>query len=182
MAKTAVMHPLSISAMYDDSKVKTFIHTSDVENGFVFQKGDLSTDADKSEVYAVTAPAASAGLKNLYMAFTAEDVILTAPDGNQYKTGDLNPANFTNNKGRVFNGFRISVGDKIKVSAEALGGTQSTNGFVVATASTMQLTWAAAAVAGVSFKLERKSYFSIPTGAIGSQRVDAFILECVAVA
>ena len=183
MANKAVMSPLSISAMDDRSKVKTFIHTTaDVDNGFVFQKSTLSTDADKSQVYTIATPAASAGLKNLYMAYTAESNVTVGADGNQYKIGDLNPQAFTNVAGAVFNGHRISVGDKIKVTAEALGGTQSTNTFVVATADTMKLTWAAAAVAGVSFKLEAESYFSIPQGSIGSQRVKAFILECVAVA
>ena len=182
MANTAVMNPMSISAMDDRSKVKTFVHTVDVDNGFVFQKGALSTDADKSQVYTISAPAASAGLTNLYMAYTAESNVTVGKDGNQYKIGDLNPQAFTNIAGQVFNGHRISVGDKIKVTAEALGGTQSTNTFVVATADTMKLTWAAAAVAGVTFKLEAESYFSIPQGTIGSQRVKAFILECVAVA
>ena len=181
MANKAIMHPLSISAQYDGSKVKTFVHSADVDNGFVFTKSALSTDADKSEVYTLTTPATGA-LSNLWMAFTAEDNVLVAPDGNQYKTGDLNPHNFTNVSGKVFNAFKISVGDKVKVSAEALGGTQSTNTFVVATDATMKLTWAAAAVAGVSFKMVKEDYFSIPTGAIGSQREKAFILECVAVA
>lgn len=182
MANTAVMHPMSISAMDDRSKVKTFIHSADVDNGLVFQKSTLSTDADKSQVYTIAAPAAAAGLKNLYMADTALLNVTTGRDGNQYRNGDLNPQAYTNVAGSVFNGYRISVGDKIKVSAEALAGTQGANTFVVATADTMKLTWAAAAVAGVSFKLEAESYFSIPQGTIGSQRVKAFILECVAVA
>ena len=130
MANKAVMNPMSISAMDDRSKVKTFIHTVDVDNGFVFQKSTLSTDADKSQVYTIAAPAAAAGLKNLYMAYTAESNVTVGADGNQYKIGDLNPQAFTNVAGAVFNGHRISVGDKIKVTAEALGGTQSTNTFL----------------------------------------------------
>ncbi len=182
MANTAVMNPMSISAMDDRSKVKTFIHTVDVDNGFVFQKGALSTDADKSQVYTVTAPAAGEGLKDLFMAFTAESNVTVGKDGNKYKFGDLNPQAFTNIAGEVFNAGRITKGDKIKITAEGLGGTQSTNQYVVATAGTMKLTWAAAPVAGASFKLEAESFFSIPQGTIGSQRVKAFILECVAVA
>jgi len=182
MAKTAVMNQLSTSAMYNGALVKTFIHTADVDNGFVFQKGALSTDADKSQVYTISAPAAAAGLTNLYMAYTAESNVTTGADGNQYRIGDLNPQAFTNITGKVFNGHKIAVGDKIKASAETLAGTKSTNEYVVATAGTMKLTWAAAAVAGVTFKLEKVDYFSIPQGSIGSQRVEAYILECITVA
>lgn len=181
MANTAVMHPLSISAMDDRSKVKTFIHTTDVDNGFVFQKSTLSTDADKSQVYTIAAPATGA-LSDLFMAFTAESNVIVGKDGNQYKIGDLNPQAFTNIAGQVFNGHRITVGDKIKVTAEALAGTKGENEYVVAANGTMKLTWAAAAISGVTFKLESESYFSIPQGTIGSQRVTAYILECVAVA
>jgi len=182
MANKAVMDQLSTSAMYNGALVKTFIHTADVDNGFVFQKSTLSTDSDKSEVYTIAAPSASAGLKNLYMAATAIDNITVGNDGNKYKLGDLNPQAFTNVANMAFNGHRITIGDKIKVTAEALAGTKGENAYVVATAETMKLTWAAAAVSGVTFKLEKVDYFSIPQGSIGSQRVEAYILECIAVA
>ena len=65
-----------------------------------------------------------------------------------------------------------------------IGGTISTNTFVVATDGTAELTWASAAVSGVSLKLLATEYLSIPVlGSIGdSQRQTAYRFECVALA
>ena len=68
------------------------------------------------------------------------------------------------------------------MSADAVAGTKSTNGFVVATNAAQKLTWAAAAVSGVSLKLIATEYISIGLGAIGTQRVTAYLFEVVALA
>jgi len=181
MAKS-VMFPIKTSAQFDGSKIETFIHTADIDNGTVFVKGDLSTEADESEVYTVSLPATGTGLTNLYMAYTSPLNMVIGADGNEYRMGDKNPKNFTNYKGYAFNGFKLTPGDRIKITGDGLGGTQSTNTFVVATNATGKLTWAAAAVSGVSLKLVKNSYFSIPEGGIGSQRTPAFVFEVIVVA
>lgn len=181
MAKS-VMFPIKTSAQDVGALIETFVHTADIDNGTVFVKGALSTDVDKSEVYTLSLPATGAGLANLYMAYTSEDNIITGADGNQFKVGDLNPKNYTNYAGYAFNGFKLTVGDRVKITADGLGGTKGTNTFVVATNGTEKLTWAAAAISGVSLKLVKESYFSIPEGGIGSQRTVAYVFEVVAVA
>jgi len=179
----SVMFPIKTSAQYDGSKIETFINAgADIDNGTVFVKSTLSTATDESEVYTLTLPATGAGLTNLYMAYTSELNMIVGSDGNEYRVGDLNPKNFTNYAGYAFNGFKLTVGDRIKITGDGLGGTKSTNTFVVATNGTGKLTWAAAAVSGVSLKLVKESYFSIPEGGIGSQRTVAYVFEVVAVA
>jgi len=181
MAKS-VMFPIKTSAQDVGAFNETFTHTADIDNGTVFVKGALSTVADESEVYTISLPAAVAGLTNLYMAYTSPLNMVIGADGNEYRMGDLNPKNFTNYAGYAFNGFKLTLGDRIKITADGLGGTKGSNTFVVATASTGKLTWAAAAVSGVSLKLVKESYFSIPEGGIGSQRTVAYVFEVVAVA
>ena len=178
----SVMFPIKTSAQYDGSKIETFIHTANIDNGTVFVKGALSTDASESEVYTLSLPATGAGLTNLYMAYTSPLNMVIGADGNEYRMGDKNPKNFSNYAGYVFNGFKLTVGDKIKITADGLAGTKSTNAYVVAANGTGKLTWAAEAVSGVSLKFVKDSYFSIPEGGIGSQRTPAYVFEVVAVA
>jgi len=54
----------------------------------------------------------------------------------------------------------------------------SSNQFVVATNGALQLTWAAAAGAGLTFRLLGAKYISLATGAIDTQRVTAYEFEC----
>jgi len=178
----SVMFPIKTSAQFDGSKIEAFTHTADIDNGTVFVKGALSTVADESEVFTLSLPSAGTGLTNLYMAFTSPLNMVVGADGNEYRMGDLNPKNFTNYDGYVFNGFRLTVGDRIKITADGLGGTMGTNTYVVATAGTGKLTWASAAVSGVSLKLVKTDFFPIPEGGIGSQRTVAYVFEVVAVA
>ena len=76
------------------------------------------------------------------------------------------------------------VGDLITLDDNALAGTKSTNGFVVATNTAQALTWAAAAVSGLTLKLVRDpDPISFASGTIGSQRLNtAYMFEVVAVA
>ena len=177
MAKS-VLIPLQVAAKQLDTLNKSFISSADVENGQIFAKSTLSTTADESEVYTITTPA-TATLSGLYMAWSPEDVILTAADGNQYKVGDMNPQNFTNVAGLVFSGFKPQVGDRILISADGFTGAKGVSDtHAVGTDGQDKLVWGTAAGNGLSFALEAVSYISIATG-FGSQRKVAYIMECV---
>jgi len=179
MAKTILM-PTLTSARNIDTLNASFVHTADLENGAVFQKSNLSTDADKSQVYTVATPAtAGNGLKNLWMAFSPEDTITVDANGNQYKIGQLDPRAFTNIADVVFSGFKPEIGDKIKISADGISG--DAKAYVVAANGETKLAFADAAIAGLSFKVLETTYFSVPSGT-PSQRVTAYLLECVAIA
>ena len=116
------------------------------------------------------------------MACSPIDTIVTDAQGNQYKLGLTDPRNFTNVSGIPFDGYKPQVGDRIALTAACLGGSIGSNTYVVATNATRKLTWAAAAVSGLSYILRDTSYISIPDGSIGSQRVTAYLFECVAIA
>ena len=112
------------------------------------------------------------------MAFTAEDVVLTDDLGNQFKVGTLDPRAFTNVKGTVFSGFQPQVGDLVLISADGISGVA--NDFAIAVDGSTKLAFNDAAGAGLSFKVVETTYISVASANnIGSQRVTAYLLECV---
>lgn len=170
-----VLVPSLVAAKNIDSLNASFIDASnDYENGAIIAAGDYS----KEQVYEV---AAVSGLHNLFMVFSPEDTIITDAAGNEYKIGINDPRTFTNVKGKVFSAYRPQVGDKILISAEGIEGTA--DDFAVAAAGESKLQFASAAVDGLSYKvLDDSAYISIGgASAIGSQRVAAYLLECVAI-
>lgn len=174
MAKI-VLIPSQIAAKNIDSLNQNFIsETVDYDNGMIFNAGKYS----KEQVYEATDVA---DLHNVFMAFSPEDTITEDEMGNQYKIGLLDPRNFTNKKGLVFSAYRPQVGDKILISADGIEGTAAD--YAVVSAGASKLTYADAAVEGLSYKvLDADAYISIGGATnIGSQRVEAVLLECVAI-
>ena len=175
MAKS-ILIPTLVAAKNIDSLNRSFVSTADLDNGNVFGKGELSTNAGESQVYKTVTPA-TGSLSGLYMAFSAEDVVLTDDLGNQFKVGTLDPRAFTNKAGTVFSGFKPQVGDL--VSADGISGDAAA--YAVAANGASQLAFAEAAGAGLSFKVVETTYISLASANnIGSQRVPAYLLECVA--
>ena len=183
MAAKGVVQLLSVAAQNIDAYNRMFIDESnDVDNGTVFRCSTPSTTAGEDQVYTIDTLASSAGLTNLWMACSPIDTIVTDAQGNQYKLGLTDPRNFTNVAGVPFDGYKIQVGDRIALTAACLTGSSSTGNYVVATNADRKLNWASAAVSGVSYLLRDTTYISIPDGSIGSQRVTAYLFECVAIA
>lgn len=176
----SVLIPELVAARNVDIYNRSFISATDLDNGNVFAKGELSTNEGESQVFQTSTPA-TGSLSGLWMAFSAEDVVLTDALGNQYKVGTLDPRAFTNVAGKVFSGFQPQVGDIITISADGIEGSVGENTYLVAANGKNKLTPASAAITGLSFKIIETTYISIASAnAIGSQRVTAYKLECVA--
>lgn len=174
MAKS-ILIPTLVAAKNIDTLNRSFIADGDIDNGNVFVKGALSTNEGESQVYKAEKPNSELGL---WMAFTAEDVVLTDELGNQFKVGNLDPRAFTNRANTVFSGFKPQVGDLVLISADGISGTANT--YVVADAG-FQLKFDTAQGNGLAFKVVETSYISVASANnIGSQRVTAYLLECVA--
>jgi len=175
MAKS-ILIPTLTTAKNVDALNRSFIGEVDLDNGNVFGKGELSANANESQVYEATAPEELTGL---WMAYSPEDVVLTDGLGNQFKVGTLDPRAFTNTAGVVFSGFKPQVGDLVLISADGIEGEAAA--YAVAAAGSNKLKFAAAAVEGLSFKVVETTYISVASANnIGSQRVTAYLLECVA--
>lgn len=174
----AVVILTSVAAMNVDSYNRSFKATTDIQNGAVFKCGTLSTSEGESEVFTVvTAGATDTGL---YMAFTAEDAIVTV-GGQEYKFGLVDPRLYTNVAGKVFSGFRLVPGDRITIAG---GVTGTPAAYVVVNASGALAYAATAPTSGTYFKAIQNTYISaagVGKGTIGgSQRLDAVELEVVA--
>lgn len=175
MAKI-VLIPSLVAAKNIDSLNQSFLDTTnDYDNGMVFSAGAYDS---ANQTYT---PAAISDLHNIFMAFSPEDTIITDAMGNEYKIGINDPRAFTNVAGKVFSAYRPQVGDKILISAEGIEGTA--DDFAVVAAGESKLQYASAAVSGVSYKvLDANDYISIGGATnIGSQRIEAILLECVAI-
>lgn len=151
---------------------------ADLNNGSVFVKGDEVSE----QVYGIELPA-TGSLNNLWMASSPVDVILTDATGNQYKPGILDPRAFTNPAGLVFSAFKPQVGDIITLSAEGISGNYNdTMLYVNAADGESKLAFSATQASdALSFKIIKPTYISVASAnAIGSQRIVAYKLECVA--
>ena len=161
-----------------DALNRSFKSETDLDNGSVFQMGDLSTENGESQVYTVEAPA-TGSLSGLWMAASPVDVIITDALGNEYKPGINNPGAFTNVAGLVFSGFKPEAGDLITLSADGIDG--DADDYVVAVNGENKLAFASAAGDGLTFKVEETTYISVAgINGIGSQRVVAYKLRCLA--
>lgn len=169
-----------VAAKDIDSKNRQVVSAAAYENGSVGNLYTKSATAGEAEVWTMTAPTTS-NLSNLWMVYEPE-VVVTVSGTQKFKGIDPDPRNFRNEIGDIFSAFQLSIGDLVKMSEDAVAGTKSTNTYVVATNAAQKLTWAAAAVSGVSLKLIGTEYISIGSGAIDNQRVVAYLFECVALA
>ena len=176
----AVLEQTLTAAKNVDIYNGSFIYEdADLNNGSVFAKGEEYSE----QVYEIEEPA-TGSLNNLWMASSPVDVILTDATGNQYKPGILDPRAFTNPAGLVFSAFKPQVGDIITISADGIDGTyaEGTTTYVNAVDGEFKLAFGnAQAENALSFKVIKPTYISVASAnAIGSQRIVAYKLECVA--
>jgi hypothetical protein len=154
------------------------------------QLATRSSTSGESEVWVGTAPSASAGLQNLWMAYSPE-VVSVISGSNRFKGIDADPQNFYHVVGDMIDVFQPKVGDIITLTAEAVStaGASAASAYAVAvagdgSADDFMLNWAASgAVAGLVLKYLATTYISKPTGAISeTQRVAAYQFEVTVVA
>lgn len=170
--------PRRIAAQDVNALNRSAVSAADYENGFVGYFTGKSSTAGEGEVWTMTAPI-TAHLFDLWMAYEPEVVVT---DG-KYKGLTPDPRDFYIPLGNVFSVFKPQVGDLISMSADALAGTQAANTFVVATNTAQALTWAAAAVSGLSLELvDDDDWVSIGLGSIGTQRIAMDLFEVTAIA
>ena len=180
MANKTVLVQTQVQAMNIDALNRSAVAAAEVENGMVFNLATQSTTAGEGEVWAVTNPVTGA-LTGLWMAYDPEVVVVTS-NGKQYRGINPDPRDFSIAAGDVFSAFKPMVGDLILVTAGgALDAPTGSNAFLEAADGAMKMAWADTQTAStLSFKLIGTSYVSIPDGTIGTQRVTAYKLECVA--
>ena len=180
MAYHGVLIPESIAASNIDSLVRSVVDVADIDNGNVFIMGAKSTTAGLSEVFEISVPTSGAGLQNLWMAYSGDEVIVTDA---KYKGIDPDVRNFYNAAGKVFSAYKPQVGDIIMLTdAALLDAYDSVSDTHVNANASWELQWHTSQTADVlSYKLLAVKYISLATGGIDTQRVAAYELECVAI-
>lgn len=174
-----IVELLGVHAHNNDADNLTFVSTDNIENGSIFTLG--ARVSGNEDQFAAVKPATATLASQFYMAASPIRVITELADGSQFVDLTPNPKAFINVAGQPIDGIALKVGDRVRLSVDAIAGTMSTNTYIVATNADYQLNWAAAAISGLSLKLLGTSYISI-ADAFGSQRVTAydFIVEAVA--
>jgi len=158
----------------------------DIDNGNVFRLDtqnmwNSSGSSGYSEVWDVSAPSPSgSNMDGLWMA-SEENCNTTVSGTYQYKGLNDDPRNFYNIGGNVFSAFKPQVGDVIELSADCFVNTFSSHTHANSGSNVYTLYWDSAVGSGsrMSFLYLATTYFSIGTGAINNQRVDAYKLVCV---
>lgn len=172
----AVLIKNRTQSMTDDSKNRSAVGSADLDNGKVFHLNSQSTASGSAECWSAVASAGSS--LGLWMAASPEVVITSS----KYRGIDPDPRNFTNIAGLAFDAFKPIAGDIITMTSAGISGSPSTGAFVISGSQAYTLVWNAAAPASGSttaFRLISETYVSIGTGAIDTQRVLAYKLECI---
>lgn len=178
MAYHGVLIPEAIAALNIDSLNRSVVDTagSAIDNGWIFTLGAKSTTAGESEVFELVMNASASPL-NMWMAYSGDEIVLTDA---RYKGLDPDPRNFFNAAGKVFSAYKPQVGDIILATAECFSNSFSSHTYAVGLKDKFNLTFANAVDAlGLAYKVLATKYISLATGAIDSQRVTAYELECI---
>lgn len=183
MAYHGVLIPVAIAATNIDSFNRSAKYAATLDNGNVVVLSGKSTTAGESEVFTALEPTTSNGLTNLWMVYSGDEVILT---DSRYSGIDPDPRNFFIPANKVVSVYKPYLGDIILATAETFAGTYVGSGSVTthvnATNSTggVKLLWGTSQSSSVlSYKVLGVKYISLATGAIDTQRVTAYELECV---
>jgi hypothetical protein len=157
--------------------------TVDIENGSVVVLASKSTASGEREVWLATCPATATLAAGLYMVASPEINVVTTASGKQWRNDNPDPRDFINLKDKTFDAFKLSVGDEVILSSDAIEGTKGANTYIVAADAKYKLQWASAAISGISLKLVAADNISIPAGTLGDlqkQTAYRFFVEKIA--
>jgi hypothetical protein len=176
----AVLIPEAISALNIDSYNRTAVCASALDNGNIVKLTTRSATAGESEVFTAVVPSTGNGLTDLWMVYSGDEVIVTDA---RYKGIDPDPRNFFNAAAKPVSVYKPALGDIILMTGDGFAtgsGAGAAYANAVDTTGGFKLEWAAAVGTSIlSYKLLATKYISLATGAIDSQRVVAYELECV---
>jgi hypothetical protein len=178
-----VLLPLSIAAMKVDAWNRSAISASSIDNGNVLTFSGKSSTAGQGELWTAVAPnSGTSVLTGLWMAYEPE-VVITTSGSSQFKGLDPDVRNFYNLANKPFSAFRLQLGDILRMTTDCLYGAYSAGVTTHANATDVggfELEWANAVGTGIlSLELIGVSYFSLATGAMDKQRVDAYDFQVV---
>jgi hypothetical protein len=178
-----VLIPRSIMATNVDSLNRSAICASALDNGNLVVLTTRSATAGEGEVFTAVVPSTSAGLANLWMVYSGDEIVLT---DSRYKGIDPDVRNFFTAANKVVSVLNPQVGDILEMTADNFAtGTGAASAFANAVDSTggLKPVWASSNTGSIfSMKYLGTGYISLATGGIDTQRVTSYIMEVVAIA
>jgi hypothetical protein len=176
----SVVYPIKIQATDIGAYNRSAVCAADLEQGAAVILTGKSATTGESEVWTAVAASTSDGLTGTWLVYSPE-IVLTVSGSNTYKGIDPDPRNFINKATKVFDVVKPKIGDLWMMSTDAFTGAKSTNTYANCTNGTSgQFVWGASATSSVTaFKYVETSYISISDGSIGTQRIVAYVMECV---
>jgi hypothetical protein len=164
----------------DDRVIRPVRHASvDLDNGNVVRMNGQLTTAGMTEVWDVVAPTTQ-NLTDLWFIAEPEYPAIVSGSGMTLRGEDEDVRQWYLPATKVGTARKAVVGDIVVLTADGLAGDKSTNTFVVASNTVLKLTWAAAAISGLSLKLLEEVSINIPQGTIGLNRITGYKFEVVA--
>jgi hypothetical protein len=166
-----------------DSENLDFKCAADLDHGNVIGLLAKTGTTGEKEVWTATKPATGA-LNDLYMVAEFGTVTVYGEDGNEYVGLTDDPRYAYVKAGKIWTAFKLHVGDRVRLTAEALAGTKSTNTFVNASDGVATLTWGASATSSaLSLKLIDTDYITVGGAGVGSiggtGRVTSYVFRVV---
>lgn len=172
-----------------DALNRNAVSEVDVDNGMAVILGELSTDADKSQVFVATLPTAATD-KGIWIVDEPHEPMAHDELGGEYSTGIKDPRKFYVQAGKVFAVRKPQIGDIFKISADMVSvededetkeqTTPTTTAQYITLSTNGKYVLASSKGTGFAGKIIENSYFSI--GIVSpdlSQRVDAYLVEVV---
>jgi hypothetical protein len=170
-----IMIPVAIAATNVDAWNRSGISSTSIfENGGLCALLTKSTTSGESEVWTATVPA-TANLMNDWIVYDPE-LVMTS----YYRGLDPDVRNYRVPIGQTFSAFKPVVHDLILMSEDCFTAAKSTNDYANATDGQVQFVWGASQSAScVALQHVATQYISIGTGAIGDQRITAYLMEVI---
>jgi hypothetical protein len=172
-----VMIPTALAATNVDAWNRSCIaYTGEgaFENGGIVALTAKSTTAGQSELWSAYIPV-TATLPYVWMVYDPE-LVWTG----SYRGLDPDVRNYYVAEGRTFSAFLPQVHDLVLMDADCFTGAKGANTFANATNGSPQIVWGMSQSSTCfAMKYIATQYISIGTGAIDSQRVDAYLMEVI---
>jgi hypothetical protein len=173
----AVVNMSKIHAKSQDADVRPVVSSGcALDNGNIFTlNGKYATSGSGLEVWSASLPA-TGSLVGVWTAFEPEVPFATA--GTNVYRGLGTVQDFYNPANQVFTAVKLVAGDIFSITDDGLKGSHSTGSFIVAVDGEAKWAWAAIPAASAAYcQFLNTTYFSIPDGSIGTQRVTAYQFE-----
>jgi hypothetical protein len=178
MGTASILIPGAIQADSADSLVKLAKYAAGaVERGNVVSLGALSSVAGEHEVYLAATPATASLATAIY--YMVNEPVNVLVDG-KYSGLTDDESTFTIAANKVFTVFKPKVGDEIIISEDGIGGTKSSNTYIIPANNALELTWGSS-TSGVSlaWELIETTYVRIPAAEYYNGRKTAYKFRCV---